>query len=146
MAKKFKLQSVLNYRSILEEQAQQALALSQQQQQELIAALAAQQQELNDQDHELKKRQEQGLTIAEIDIYESRIKHCRQRSVQLQAQLAMHEKKIVKQREMLLSAARDRQVMDTLKERQETEFRREQERKERIQLDEISLRNKGTTP
>jgi len=64
----------------------------------------------------------------------------------LQAQLVMHEKKIVKQREMLLSAARDRQVMDTLKERQETEFRREQERKERIQLDDISLRNKGTTP
>ena len=145
MAKNFKLQSVLNYRTTLEEQAQQALALSQQQQQELVVAIAAQQQELNDQDQALKQLQEEGLTIAEIDIYESRINHCRHRSAQLQTRLVTLEKKIGKQREALLQAARDRQVMDKLKERQETEFRHEQERKERIQLDEISLRNKGTT-
>jgi flagellar FliJ protein len=146
MAEKFKLQSVLNYRTTLEEQAQQALALSQQQQRELIAAIATQQQELNDQDHTLKQRQEEGLTIAEIDIYESRINYCRRRSAQLKEQLAGLEKRIIKQRTVLLDAARDRQVMDKLKERQEAEFRREQERKERIQLDEISLRNKGPTP
>jgi flagellar FliJ protein len=146
MTKKFKLQSVLNYRSILEEQAQQALALSQQQQQELTAAIATQQQELNDQDEALKQRQEQGLTIAEIDIYESRISHCRQCSAQLQQQLTRLERKIVKQREALLETARDRQVMDKLKERQDAEFRHQEERKERIQLDEINLRNKGTTP
>jgi len=145
MAGKFKLQSVLNYRTTLEEQAQQALALSQQQQQELIAAISAQQQELDDQDQALKQRQEEGLTIAEIEIYESRINHCRRQSVKLQEQLTRLEKKIIKQRAALLEAARDRQVMDKLKERQEAEFRREQERKERIQLDEISLRNKGTT-
>lgn len=146
MAKKFKLQSVLNYRTTCEEQAQQALVLSQQQQQELIAAIATQQQELNDQDQALKQRQQEGLTIAEIDIYESRISHCRHHSAQLQTQLVTLEKKIFRQREALLKAARDRQVMDKLKERQEAEFRHEQERKERIQLDEISLRNKGTTP
>lgn len=146
MAKKFKLQSVLNYRTTLEEQAQQALALSQQRQQELVAAIATQQQELTDQDQALKQRQEEGLTIAEIDIYESRISHCRHRSAQLQTQLETLEIKIVKQREALLQAARDRQVMNKLKERQEAEFRYEQERQERIQLDEISLRNKGTTP
>jgi flagellar protein FliJ len=146
MAIKFKLQSVLNYRTILEEQAQQALAFSQQQQQELTAAIAAQQQELNDQDHALRDRQEQGLTIAEIEIYESHISHCRRRSAELQAQLVRLAKKIVKQREALLNAARDRQVIEKLKERQEAEFRCEQERKERIQLDEISLRKKGTMP
>jgi len=140
------LQSVLNYRTTLEEQAQQALALSRQQQQELIAAIATEQQELDGQDQVLKQRQEEGLTIAEIDIYESRIHHCRRRRAQLQEQLAGLEKKIVKQRAALLKTARDRQVMDKLKERQEAEFRREQERKERNQLDEISLRNKGTTP
>lgn len=146
MAKKFKLQSVLNYRTTLEEQAQQTLALSLQQEQELIAAIATQQQELSEQDQELKQRQTQGLAIAEIDIYERRISHCRQRSEQLQAQLAGLARKIVAQREALLKAARDRQVMDKLKERQESDFRRAQERKERILLDEISLRNKGTTP
>ncbi len=146
MVKKFKLQSVLNYRTILEEQAQQSLVLSQQEQQELIAAIASQQQELMNQDHALKQRQEEGLSIAEIDIYESRIHHCRCRSNELQERLARLEKNIIKQRATLLQTARDRQVMDKLKERQETEFRREQERKERIQLDEISLRKKGPTP
>lgn len=146
MAKKFKLQSVLNYRTTLEEQAQQALALSRQHHQELIAAIAAQQQELNDQDQALKQRQEQGLTIAEINIYESRINHCQNRSAQLHRQLVKLEQKIAKQREALLKAAQDRQVMDKLKERQEAELRREQERKERIQLDEISRHNKGTRP
>lgn len=145
MAKKFTLQSVLNYRTTLEEQAQQALALSQQQQQELTAAIATQQQELSDQDHELKQRQEQGLTIAEIDIYERRISHCRRRSAQLQEQLERLQRKIVRQREALLATARDRQVMDKLKERQDAEFRHQEERKERSHLDEINLRNKGTT-
>jgi len=145
MVKKFKLQSVLNYRTTLEEQAQQALALSQQEQQELLAAIDSQQQELNDQDQVLKQLQEEGLTIAEIEIYESRIHHCRRRRAQLQEQLARLEKKIIKQRAALLETARDRQVMDKLKERQETEFHRQQERKERIQLDEISLRKKGPT-
>ena len=142
MAKKFKLDAVLNYRTTLEEQAQQALAMSLQKQGDLQAAIDQQQKELQEQDQQLKLRQQEGLTIAEIDLYEGHIGHCRRRWAELNVELQRLEQKILKQRESLLQAARDRQVLDKLKERQEAEFRQEQERKERTQLDEISLRNK----
>lgn len=146
MAQKFKLQSVLNYRNTLEEQAQQALALSQQLKQELLARVKQQQLELQQQDQLLQARQQEGLTIAEIDLYENRISHCRRCCAELTRQLQELERKILKQREELLQAARERQVMEKLKGRQESEYRQEQERKERSQLDEISLRTKGKTP
>ena len=146
MAKKFKLDSVLSYRNTLEEQAQQALAMSLQTQRDLLAGIAEQQKELQQQDRQLKLRQQEGLTIAEIDLYEGRIGHCRRRCAELKAELQRLEKKILKQRESLLQAARDRQVLDKLKERQEAAFRQEQDRKEQSQLDEISLRNKRNMP
>lgn len=146
MAKQFKLGSVLNYRISLEEQAQHALAKSLQRQRDLLVAVDEQQQELQEQDRQLRLRQQEGLTIAEIDLYEGRIDHCRRCCVALQAELEELEQQIHAQRDALLQAARDRQMLDKLKERQDAEFRQEQERKERAHLDEISLRSKGNDP
>lgn len=146
MAKKFKLNSVLSYRTTLEEQAQHALAKSVQKQRDLVAAIDEQQKELQEQDRQLRLRQQDGLTIAEISLYEGRIHHCRRRCSELKTELEGVEQKILEQRDNLLRAARDRQILDKLKERQDAEFRHEQERKERVQLDEISLRNKGNVP
>ncbi len=146
MAKKFKLDSVLKYRNTLEDQAQQALAISVQKQRELLAGMDELQKELQEQDRQLKLRQQEGLTIAEIDLYEGRIGHCRRRCAELKAELQQLEQQILNQRESLLQAARDREVLDKLKERQEAEFRQDQDRKERTQMDEISLRNKRNMP
>ncbi len=143
MAKKFKLQSVLNYRQSLEDQAQQVLKTSLQQRTTLEEALEQQRNALQQHDDELKRRQQEGLTIAEIDLFESQIQHCRRMSADLQQQLQHLERQIVSEREELLSCARDRQVMEKLKEKQDAEYRRELGRKERALLDEISLRNKG---
>ncbi|MFO7766005.1 MAG: flagellar export protein FliJ [Pelovirga sp.] len=146
MARRFQLDSVLHYRTSLEDQAQQALALSLQKQRDLLTAIDEQQNELQEQDRQLKALQHKGLAIAEIDLYERRIDHCRRRCAQLKAELQQLEQKICQERDTLLQAARDRQVLDKLKDRQETEFRLEQERQERLQLDEISLRNKRNMP
>ena len=143
MAKKFKLQSVLNYRQSLEDQAQQVLAASLQRRSEFEAELQRQRQLLQQHDAELKERQQDGLTVAEIDLFENQIQHCRRLIAQFQEQLAHLERQIVGEREELLSVARDRQVMDKLKDKQDAEFRKELSRKERGILDEISLRNKG---
>jgi len=143
MAGKFKLQSVLNYRQSLEDQAQQLLAVSLQKQNELEAKLQQQQQNLQQHDSELKERQKEGLTVAEIDLYESQIQHCRRLIENLQGHLQQLEQQIVSERADLLHAARERQVMEKLKDKQETEYRQELSRKERVMLDEISLRNKG---
>ena len=142
MTKKFKLQSVLNYRQSLEDRAQQLLMTSLQHRSTLEEALEQQRNALRQHDAELKRRQQEGLTIAEIDLFESQIQHCRRMSADLQQQLQRLERQIVSEREELLSCARDRQVMEKLKEKQDAEYRQELSRKERAMLDEIGLRNK----
>jgi len=143
MAGKFKLQSVLNYRQLLEDQAQQVLTASLQKQNELEAELQQQRQNLQQNDSELKQRQAEGLTVAEIDLYESQIHHCYRLIEDLQDRLKQLEQQIISERKELLHAARERQVMDKLKDKQEAEYQQELSRKERVMLDEISLRNKG---
>jgi flagellar FliJ protein len=143
MAKKFKLQSVLSYRQSLEDQAQQILAESLQRKSDLEAELQRQQELLQQHDAELKQRQQEGLTIAEMELFEVPIQHCRRQIELLQQELALLEIQIVGEREELLNKARDRQVMEKLKEKQNAEYMKELNRKEREMLDEISLRSKG---
>ncbi len=145
MTGKFKLQSVLNYRQSLEDQAQYALAASQKRQHELEGQLQLQQEKLHQYDRELKQRQEEGLTVAEMDLYESQIQHCHCLSESIRERLQQLEQQLVSERAALLHAARERQVMEKLKDNQETAYRQELSRKERVMLDEISLRSKGNT-
>ena len=143
MAGKFKLQSVLNYRQSLEDQAQQVLTASLQRQQDLEDQLLTQQQALDKADIELKQRQQEGMTAAEIDLYESQIHHCRRIIEDIQQRLQRLERRIKEERKELLHAARERQVLEKLKDKQEAEYRQELSRQERVMLDEISLQNKG---
>lgn len=143
MAEKFKLQSVLNYRTSLEEQARQKLAASLQQKTLLEEQRQQQQRAVQQLDAELKERQKDGLTVAEIDLFEAQIRHRRRLLNEMQLRLQQMEREILGQRETLLQVARDKQVIEKLKEKQESAYRRELTRKERDILDEISLRGKG---
>jgi len=143
MAGKFKLQSVLNYRQSLEDQAQQVLTASLQRQQDLEDQFLTQQQALDKADIELRQRQQEGMTVAEIDLYESQIHHCRRIIEDIQQRLQRLERRIEEERKELLHAARERQVLEKLKDKQEAEYRQELSRQERVMLDEISLQNKG---
>ncbi|MDX2494821.1 MAG: flagellar export protein FliJ [Desulfuromusa sp.] len=143
MAGKFKLQSVLNYRQSLEDQAQQLLAASLQRHNELETQWQQQLQNLQQHDDELTQRQQEGLTVAEIDLYESQIQHCRRLIVDIQGHLQQLDRQILSERKDLLHAARERQVMEKLKDKQEAEYQQELARKERVMLDEVSLRNRG---
>lgn len=146
MTKPFRLESVRKYRSALEDQAQEELARSLRQKNRLLLSIDAQHADLQAQDRELKRRQQEGLSMAEIDLYETRINYCRQRCDELRSQLRTLDARIVRQREALVEAARARQVMDKLKEQQDATYRQEQEHMERRELDEISLRDRGKKP
>lgn len=143
MASQFKLQAVLNYRQSLEDQAQQILATSLQRQSDLKNQLQEKKQRLQRLDRELKIRQVDGLTVAEMDLYESQIQHHRRSIEDIQNQLHRLDQQIDFERKELLHAARERQVMEKLKDKQEAEYQQELSRKERAMLDEISLRSKG---
>jgi len=143
MAGPFKLQSVLNYRQRLEDQAQQVLTQTLQRQVQLQEQISQCQLQLNACDAEVQRRQREGLTIMELAMFEDQIRHLRQLMVGYHSQLVKLKGQIESEREALLKAARERQVMEKLKEKQEAEYRRELDRKEREMLDEISLRPKG---
>ena len=143
MAEKFKLQVVLNYRQQLEDQAQQVLTSSLHQQSELNGELQHHQLILQRHDDELRQRQQEGLTVAEMDLYESQIQHYHRLIEEIQEKLLQLEQQIVAERMELLHAARERQVLEKLKDKQDTAYQQELSRKERVMLDEISLRNKG---
>ena len=143
MAGPFKLQSVLNYRQRLEDQAQQVLTQTLQQQVQLQEQLKQYQQQINSCDADLQVRQQEGLSIAELTMYEDQIGHLRRMISDCQRQLVLVQKQVESDREELLKAARERQIMEKLKEKQDAEYRRELDRKEREMLDEISLRSKG---
>jgi len=134
---------VLNYRQSLEDQAQQRLSDSLQRRKDLELELQGQREQLQRHDSALQDRQREGLTIAEMELFEAPIRHCQRVIKQLQQQLERLDRQIEQEREELLNAARDRQVMEKLKEKQEAEYRRELTRQERAILDEISLRDKG---
>ena len=143
MAVKFNLQSVLNYRQSLEDQARQVLAISQQLRVRQESELHQHRDALKKYDQELKLRQREGLSVAEMDVYEAKIYHCRQKMMQLKQQLKQLAQRIDKECKALQQAARDRQIMEKLKDKQSAEYHQELSRKERVMLDEISLRNKG---
>ena len=121
----------------------QVLTASLQRKTELDAELQLQQAAFLQYDSELQRRQQAGLTIAEMDLFETQIQHCRRLMEQLQQQQARLDRQIVGERQELLLAARDKQVMEKLKDKQDAEYRQELSRKEREMLDEISLRSKG---
>ncbi len=143
MAGKFKLQAVLNYRQLLENQAQQVLSLSLQEQAGLLKEIEEFRQRLQNHDAQLRIRQLEGMTVAEMELFEAGIQHCRQQIQYLQQKLLVLDRRITEERNILLKTARERQVMEKLKEKQEAEYRHELDRKEREMLDEISLRLKG---
>ena len=143
MAEKFKLQTVLRFRKTLEEQAQQRVA-------ELLSVesgLKARQGEVNSHldklSGQLLQKQQQGLSILEFRLYEDQLDHHRQQSEQLQKQLEEMALLLNESRQELLIAAREYKIIEKLKEKQLAEYLRELDRKERIMLDEISLRQKG---
>ena len=143
MGHKFKLQSVLNYRKSLEDQAQQVLTATLQRKSELEQQQRQAQAARQQLDTELKQRQQEGLSIAEIGLFESQIQHHQRQVALLQQQLVELEEQILLERQQLLTAARERQVMEKLKDKQQAEYMQELSRKEREMLDEISLRSKG---
>lgn len=141
MAERFKLHSVLNYRQSLEDQAQQQLAATQQQRRDTQERIQERQQAMQSYDRELRQRQQEGLTVAEMELFESRIQDSRRQIEAFRQQLHVLDRRIADQRKHLLDAARERQVMEKLRDKQNAEYEREVSRKERAVLDEISLRN-----
>jgi len=143
MAQKFKLQTVLDYRKILEDQAQQKLAETLQAQTDLQQQNQAIAQQLASVVAQIEQKQSEGLSVMELQLFEDEIFHLRQKQSRLKEQLEQMTLMLNQCRLELMHAMRERKVIEKLKDKQLAEYLRKLDQKERILLDEISLRRKG---
>src|SRR5690554_3257048 len=122
--KTFKLESVLNYRRILENQAQQKLAEAFDREAALIAEINREEEELHQLYSEREERQQVGMTVHEMQLYENRISHQVQQLAALVDALELCRDAIAACREKLCEASREKKLMEKVKEKHLQEHHR----------------------
>jgi flagellar FliJ protein len=140
MAGNFKLQTVLNHRQRLENLAQQNLADSLQRETAMQHQLAGHRTSLNTLQQELTHRQQTGITAQELQLF--RLSINRQRKV-LQGLIEQAEKlhrEVRNNRQLLAEAAREKKLLENLKDKKEAEQKYQDNRQELATLDDIALR------
>lgn len=143
MGKLFKLQSVLNYRSILEQEAQQQLAKVLRIQSELLAQVGRQRAELRYLCLDLEQKKEAGLPVSELNLYNVHITMREQQLSALGQRIDEINQKVASSRADLLRTSQDRKMVEKLKEKQGQEHQKELNRKENIMLDEMALQDRS---
>ncbi|WP_305043688.1 flagellar export protein FliJ [Geoalkalibacter sp.] len=139
MKNQFKLQPVLNYRQILEDQAKQELARSLQQEAELLGRLTAEEQELEQLYRDYEQRQRAGIGCAEMLLFQNRISHKVETVARLLDAMERLRQQIVRKRQGLTEASREKKLLEKLKEKNDEEFQQELKRREGIVLDEVAV-------
>jgi flagellar FliJ protein len=135
----FKLQPLLKHRTLLENQARQALA-------EALAEEAALQQVIEEHcqarqalQQEFEDKKALGMDWAELLIYDRSLKRRAARLRELQAQARELQAQSEQRRACLTEASRDKTLMEKLRTRMEDEHRQEMLRREMVHLDEVAL-------
>ena len=137
--KRFKLQTVLNYRQILENQAQQRLAESLDAEGALIAAVASEERELQTLHAELAQRQQEGITLRDLVLYRNRIGHKIEELARFTDRLAELRGEIERRRQSLKEACQEKKLMEKLKEKHEEGEMLRLRRQENALLDELAV-------
>lgn len=140
MAKfRFKFESVLRYRGMIEDECQRELAKTMRHRMILQDQLRQMQQTIVDSKQQLG----QGLIgrvnldqIAQFARYSGQVAQRAQGIVQ---KLAVAEKQIETARQKLLKASRDRKALELLRDRQRRQWQLEQDRLEAATLDELAV-------
>lgn len=139
MAKKFKLQPVLNYRQTLENEACQRLAQGLEREENLQWQLTENRARITTLCRDLDERQCTGIAVDELMLHTAHIEGEKERSKKLEQELARLQREIVEHRQALCTASRDKKLLEKLKEKIGEEERQFQDRQEMILLDEIAL-------
>jgi flagellar protein FliJ len=136
--KPFTLQSVLDYRRRLEELAQYRLADAKKVQEAVEQKLSVERHSLERSIDELDSLQKEGIGINELIRHEQRIT-AQQHNVQLIEKNLTEKTHLVQQEQHnLLICSRERQIMEQLKETQNTAWQAYVNKKEAAMLDEIA--------
>jgi len=137
--KPFGLQTVLDYRKRLEDSAQHKLIEAKTVYRKIEEKYILEQQRLTETLAERDRREQEGINIMELIRYEE---HTERLTANIEAiSKTLQEKALlVKQaQEHLLKRAREKQVLEKLKEKQNHDWRNYLDKKEALMLDEIAI-------
>lgn len=137
--KPFKLQVVLEQRQRLVDQAQQTLAAALQHEREIMNRLTAETCDLADICRDYEDRQAVGMQSHEFALYENTINHSRHTLIELDKQLGDARDGVLQCREKLGAASRDKKLLEKLKEKKLEEVKKELNRLEMAQIDEVAI-------
>lgn len=136
----FNLQGVLRHREHIEQQHQRAVG-------ELLAQMAAMQTELQSLNHTVSDSTEQlrtshltgSINLGYLTAHRRFMLATRAKAAELMQQMSRLQQQIDQARQLLSEAARQRKIIEKLKEKQFDRWRDDQQRKELAALDEIGM-------
>lgn len=137
--KPFRLDSILMYRKRLENLAQEQYIQAQAAAEKASQSLDRARRELVGLIHSLEERQRAGIMAQDLGRFEARIAYDRRQVQLLENILSERQETSQRRRAQLLEKARDYQVLNTLKEKQNLAWKTYLDKKESAMLDEIAI-------
>lgn len=137
--KPFTLNTVLNYRQQLEDIAKNKLAEARLRERKIRVRREEQQQKYTSVISTIDKKQLVGIDINELIRLEEHLIFIKNTINELNVQIAEREKEVAACQNELLKKSRDRQIMEKLKEQQNTAWKQYLNKKEAAMLDEIAI-------
>ncbi len=141
--KHFELQQVLSYRVELEKVCSQEFTAARQDLDAASDRLQQEKQEAENLAQEFCGRQQHIDSIYEMQLYVDFFARKREELKEQQQRIIELDRILEARREELLQAAKEKKVMERLKDKQQQAFRREQLHKENLLLDEIATQKTG---
>jgi flagellar FliJ protein len=139
----FGLEQVLTYRKEMEKVCKMEFSTAQREFDGACERLSNEENRVNKLNTELLDRQREGITAMELQIYADFF-------IRKNADIKLHRKetatlndKMTEKRDILVEAAKEKKVLEILKEKKTQAHERNLLGKERIFLEEIALRKKG---
>lgn len=135
---RFSMDAVLNYRRLVEEGIQKDLAEMEEMIKKEESRISYLEGIQNESMLELKKRQERQVSSLEIDIYYTFIAQTRREIEKWRQVLNQIKSQYEKKRDELISAFKDRRIMETIKEKMENAYKDYLIKEGQKVLDELS--------
>jgi flagellar export protein FliJ len=144
--KPFTLDVVLNYRKRLEDIAQQRFVEAKRIRETIRQKLISEEDTFSKLCGESERLQAEGITIAELIRYEERINYLQKSIKAIRKTLAEKEEIVATEQKNLARRSKERQVMERLKEQQNSDWSEYLSKKEASMLDEISVIRHNAEP
>lgn len=141
--KPFRLQTVLEYRQRLEDEAHKALMLSIEEQSQLIAERDAEQADVNRLGRECEAAKTNQVQLQEIMLYDECLVLKKQQIRVCEHKIVEQEKIIRQKQEALTKARQEKRILEILKEKRSAAEKERREQQEKAFLDELGVLNFG---